>query len=130
MPIMNLDLKRNNLHTGFFILIAVSFIVLVGYNIIKKPYDSVSKKELVINIIGKAQESKKIEGIGGKSSGSSIKNGILYDYWKITDKNDKIYTIPKENTGLYDKIEINKSCFVSVNTDIIPNVILDVKYCN
>jgi ribosomal protein L33 len=54
----------------------------------------------------------------------------IYDYWKIIDKDGKNYTIPKENDGLYNKIELNKFCFIAVNTDVIPNIILDSKYCN
>jgi hypothetical protein len=108
------------------------FIIILIYSANSRVDTTINanKKDLSIIAISKNNEFKRIEGLKGRSSGSSIKNGIIYDYWKITAKDDKTYTIPKENEGLYNKVELNKSCFVTVNTDVTPNVILDVKYCN
>jgi hypothetical protein len=114
------------------ILFVLLFIFVLIYSVNSSPNikNNVTKQEILIVATKKDNEFKKIEGLKGRSSGGSIKNGILYDYWKVTSKDDKTYTIPKENKGLYNKIELNKSCFVTINTDVTPNIILDVKYCN
>jgi hypothetical protein len=131
MPVMHLDLKRNNLHTWFIFCIILLFILNLVYSLASKPTKTSNKKDILVLVISKNRETKKTEPVVKfRRGGLYNSQSTIYDYWKITTKDDKTYSIPKENESLYNKVELNKPCFVTVNTDVTPNVILDVKYCN
>jgi hypothetical protein len=131
MLVMRLDLKRKNLHSWFIFCIILLFIINLVYSLTSKPSNVTSKQDVLILAISKNRETKKTEPVVKfRRGGLYNSQSTIYDYWKITAQDNKTYTIPKENEGLYNKIELDKPCFVTVNPDVAPNVIMDVKYCN